>query len=48
MGPVAEVLFARGTDSAALEAAFAAYPGLGVGGVSLAVWSQWLSPGVVR
>lgn len=47
-GPVAEVLFARTTDSAALQAAFAAYPGLGQDGVSLAVWNQWLSPGVVR
>lgn len=47
-GPVAEVLFARTTDSAALEAAFAAYPGLGQDGATLAVWGQWLSPGVVR
>ena len=47
-GPVAEVLSARTTDSAAPEAAFAAHPGLGAGGVTLAVRSQWLSPGVVR
>ena len=46
-GPVAEVLLARGTDTAALEAALAPYPGLGAGAVSLAVWRQWLSPGVV-
>lgn len=45
-GPVAEVLFARTTDSAALQAAFAGYPGLG--GEAVAVWGQWLSPGVVR
>lgn len=43
-GPVAEVLFARSTDSAALEAAFAGLPG----GGEVAVWRQWLSPGVVR
>lgn len=47
-GPVAEVLFARTTDSAALQAAFSGYPGLGGEGVTLAVWGQWLSPGVVR
>ena len=47
-GPVAEVLSARTTDSAAPEAAFAAHPGLGAGGVTLAVRRQWLSPGVVR
>jgi len=45
-GPVAEVLFARTTDSAALQAAFSGYPGPGADGV--AVWGQWLSPGVVR
>jgi len=43
-GPVAEVLFARSTDSAALQAAFAGLPGSG----EVAVWGQWLSPGVVR
>jgi uncharacterized protein YciI len=43
-GPVAEVLFARSTDTAALQAAFAGLPG----GGDVAVWSQWLSPGVVR
>jgi uncharacterized protein YciI len=47
-GPVAEVLFARTRDTPALEAVFAAYPGAGVGGVSVAVWAQWISPGVVR
>ena len=47
-GPVAEVMFARSTDTAALEAAFAGCPGLGRGGVALSVWGQWLSPGVVR
>ncbi len=47
-GPVAEVMFARSTDTAALEAAFAGCPGLGRAGVALSVWGQWLSPGVVR
>lgn len=41
-GPVAEVLFARSTDSAALEAALAPY------GAPVTVWSQWLGKGVVR
>ncbi len=47
-GPLAEVLFARSTDTAALQAAFAGYPGLGADGAALSVWAQWLSPGVVR
>ena len=47
-GPVAHVLFAPGTDSAALEATLAPYPGLGSDGVSLAVWRQWLGKGVLR
>lgn len=47
-GPVAEVLFARTTDTAALQAACAGYPGLGADGATLSVWGQWLSPGVVR
>lgn len=41
-GPVAEVLFARSTDSAALEAALAPHSS------GAMVWRQWLSPGVVR
>ena len=44
---MAEVLLARGTDTAALESALAPYPGLADGSVSLAVWRQWISPGVV-
>ena len=43
--PVAEVLLARGTDSAALEASLAPYPSAGE--VGIAVWRQWISPGVV-
>ena len=46
-GPVAEVLLARSTDSAALEAALAPYPGRADDSVDLAVWRQWISPGVV-
>jgi len=47
-GPIAEVLFATGTDSAALQSALAPYPGLGSPGLDLSVWPQWLSKGVVR
>lgn len=47
-GPVAEVLFAKTTDNAALQSAFSGYPGQGAEGVTVAVWGQWLSPGVVR
>lgn len=47
-GPVGEILFARTTDSAALEAAMAGYPGLAERRVSLAVWGQWLGKGVLR
>jgi len=41
-GPVAEVLFARSTATAALEAALAPHSS------GAMVWKQWLSPGVVR
>lgn len=47
-GPVGEILFARSTDSAALESALAGYPGVAEQRVSLAVWSQWLGKGVLR
>jgi hypothetical protein len=47
-GPVGEILFARSTDSAALEAALAGYPGVADQSVSLAVWGQWLGKGVLR
>jgi len=43
-GPLAEVLFARTTDTAALQSALAGLPAAG----DVQVWSQWLSPGVVR
>jgi len=41
-GPLAEVLLARGTDTAALEAALAP-----CNGPAPQVWRQWISPGVV-
>lgn len=49
-GPVAEVLFARSTDTAGLQAAFADYPAARGAGPAPAVtvWGQWISPGVVR
>lgn len=47
-GPLAAVLFARTTDSAALQAALAGYPGLAEQRVSAAVWPQWLGKGVLK
>jgi len=41
-GPLAEVLLARGTDAAALEATLAP-----CNGPAPQVWRQWISPGVV-
>lgn len=49
-GPVAEVLLARGTDTAGLRAALAPFGGQPAGSVpavTVHVWRQWLSPGVV-
>lgn len=46
-GPVAEVLLARTTDSAALESALAPYAAPGGDGARIQVWRQWISPGVV-
>lgn len=45
-GPVAEVLLARSTDTAALEAALAPYAPPG-SGIAVQVWRQWISPRVV-
>jgi len=45
-GPVAEVLLARGTDTARLQAALAPYAAAGPA-VTVDVWRQWISPGVV-
>ena len=45
-GPLAEVLLARSTDTAALQAALAPYAAAGPA-VAIDVWRQWISPGVV-
>jgi uncharacterized protein YciI len=45
-GPVAEVLLARGTDTAALQSALAPYAAAGPA-VTVDVWRQWIAPGVV-
>lgn len=45
-GPVAELLLARGTDTAGLQAALAPYAAAGPA-VAIDVWRQWISPGVI-
>lgn len=45
-GPVAELLLARGTDTASLQAALAPYAAAGPA-VTVDVWRQWISPGVI-
>jgi len=47
-GPIAEVLFARNRDNAALEQSLGGYPGVATGEVSLSIWTQWLGKGVLR
>ena len=47
-GPIAEVLFARTNDNAALQAALLDYPGIADKSVSLEIWPQWLGKGVLR
>jgi uncharacterized protein YciI len=47
-GPVAEVLFAKTKDTAAIEAALADYPSAQTGGAEVLVWGQWLAKGVVK
>lgn len=47
-GPIAELLFARSGNSAAVQAALAEVPGVADGSVSLAIWPQWLGKGVLR
>lgn len=42
------VLFSRTTDSKTLEDTFAQYPAAKSGDVSVVVWRQWLSKGVVK
>jgi uncharacterized protein YciI len=45
-GPVAEVLLVRGTDTAGVQAALAPYADTGPA-VTVDVWRQWISPGVI-
>lgn len=45
-GPVAEVLLARGTDTASLQATLLPYASAGPA-VTVDVWRQWISPGVI-
>ena len=47
-GPLAEVLFVPGTDNVAIEADLRGYPGLAEQRVSLAIWGQWFTKGVLR
>ena len=47
-GPVAQVLFSRGSDETALRQTLADYPGLAQQQLSLEVWPQWLGRGVLR
>ena len=47
-GPVAEVLFAKTTDSESVQSALAGYPGVTDKTVSLEVWGQWLGKGVLN
>ncbi len=47
-GPVSEILFSRMTDLKRLEETFASHPSAAAMGLSITVWRQWLSKGVVR
>jgi uncharacterized protein YciI len=47
-GPVADVLFARSTDDAALRGMLAAHPGVASQSQTLRIWPQWLGKGVLR
>jgi len=47
-GPVAEVLFARTTDSVMLEEALSGYPGVDLKAENFSIWSQWMGKGVLR
>ena len=47
-GPLAEIMFARTTDTAMLEAALSGYPGVDPNVANFSIWSQWLAKGVVR
>jgi len=47
-GPVAEVLFARTTDTAMLETTLSGYPRADSQPAFVSIWSQWLGKGVLR
>ena len=47
-GPVAEILFAKTTDTKMLRETFAQYPAAQTDGGGVEIWGQWLSKGVVR
>lgn len=47
-GPVAEVLFAKSTDSEAVQSSLANYPGVADKTVSLDVWAQYIGKGVLN
>jgi len=47
-GPVAEILFARTTDTAMLEEALSGFPGAASKAAVISIRSQWLSKGVVH
>ena len=46
-GPVAEVMFARTTDTKMLDDLLATHPAVASKVSTLSIWSQWLSKGVV-
>jgi uncharacterized protein YciI len=46
-GPVAEVLFTRNRDNKKLEDIMARHPSAGAMGITISIWGQWLSRGVV-
>jgi uncharacterized protein YciI len=47
-GPVAEVLFARGTDTLKFKDIMAQHPSAAAMGQEINVWTQWLSKGMVN
>lgn len=46
-GPIAEVMFVKSTDSAAMEKMLSAHPQVVANQATVSVWRQWLSRGVV-
>jgi uncharacterized protein YciI len=47
-GDIAEILFARATDTAALQAALAELPSITSGRATVAIWPQYIGKGVVK